>query len=242
MARNTAPTVAIGSSGDPGLSGHELRPLWGAFGPLVILAARMNQRELPRLPADQVRQIVDAELDRAVRYAAVRNVDAADVEEARFAVGATLNEAAKEAGGEWRTAWERNPIRLAQQAGVAGEVFFRKYDQLRAAHRYAPLGVYGLCLLAGIRGVRAMSKEERVRNAEIALEVKTSHVDPSALGPDGSPKALGAPPRASGASLAVLTAMAVAGSLALGLIVLGVVGWAAFALSREIAQQVGGAT
>jgi type VI secretion system protein ImpK len=144
---------------------------------LLFQAAPESQR--PALGA--LRSQLLALLDDFAKSSAAQQARAADLEEARFALVAWIDETVNVAGWASSAEWERDPLQL-QLFGTtrAGVEFFEHLDKLRPENADA-LTVYFYCLALGFRGTYAGREgdrqhilrrtHEKLRKVERALDL-----------------------------------------------------------------------
>ncbi|MES2128152.1 MAG: type IVB secretion system protein IcmH/DotU [Pseudomonadota bacterium] len=121
-------------------------------------------------------------------------VNADDVDAAKYAFCAAVDEIILRSNYEIRNAWEKRPLQLSVFGEqLAGEHFFTKLEDLRArgSERLAALEVFHMCLLLGFQGRYALDGEEKLGylserlGDEIArIRGKNRGFAPHALRPD----------------------------------------------------------
>ena len=88
-----------------------------------------------------------------------------DVEAAKYAFCAAVDEIILRSTYEIRNAWEKRPLQLSVFGDqLAGEHFFTKLEDLRArgSERVAALEVFHMCLLLGFQGRYALDGDEKL--------------------------------------------------------------------------------
>lgn len=88
-----------------------------------------------------------------------------DVEAAKYAYCAAMDEIILQSQYDIREAWETHPLQLRLFGGqLAGEHFFQKLDELRArgAAHLQSLEVFHLCLLLGFKGRYALDGPDKL--------------------------------------------------------------------------------
>jgi type VI secretion system protein ImpK len=98
------------------------------------------------------------------RDAAKLRAASADIEAAKYAFCAALDEIILSSNFSLRTAWERRPLQLAIFGDqLAGEHFFDRLEVLRSggAARLAALQVFQMCLLIGFKGRYALEPQRQ---------------------------------------------------------------------------------
>ncbi len=108
--------------------------------------------------AQQVRERVAALFAALGRDAGSYDIDSADVEEAKFALCAFLDELLISPALHWdgRDDWTLRPLQLDYfNLTTAGRDFFTRLDGLRGSGRSGAMEVYALCLGLGFKGQHA---------------------------------------------------------------------------------------
>jgi len=133
-------------------------------------------------------------LDDFGKQARELHIAAEDIESAKYAFCAALDETILASAFPLREAWERRPLQLLLFGDqLAGEHFFDKVEQLRlkGSERLQALQVFHMCLLLGFRGRYALDDADRLSyltarlGDEIAhLRGKSKGFSPSAARPD----------------------------------------------------------
>ncbi|WP_374359917.1 type IVB secretion system protein IcmH/DotU [Pseudoduganella danionis] len=128
------------------------------------------------------------------RDAAKLRAASADIEAAKYAFCAALDEIILSSNFSLRTAWERRPLQLAIFGDqLAGEHFFDRLEVLRSggAARLAALQVFQMCLLIGFKGRYALEPQDKLAyliarlGEEIAgMQGKSKGFAPQAQRPD----------------------------------------------------------
>lgn len=220
----------------PDAQGSELHPLWSAYAGLTLFAARVYQGDPPTRPPDELRRLIEEELQAArSRAQQASGVRAADVDEAEFAVVVTLNEAMRMAGGALRSAWDSAPLQpRARPAALGGHEFYTALDRLDREGRTEAVWIYFLCLKAGFRGQAAPGDrpyEARLGRLAQRLSAGTT---PDILFPPLAEQPLRPPAPPARSPLRPQLAAAIAGAALLGLVVVGWVAWSARVLASDL--------
>lgn len=106
-------------------------------------------------------------------------IAAEDVEAAKYAFCAALDEAILASSFPLRDAWERRPLQLLLFGDqLAGEHFFDKLEQLRlrGSERLQALQVFHLCLLLGFKGRYALDGADRLSYLAARLGDEIAHL------------------------------------------------------------------
>lgn len=118
-----------------------------------------------------------------------RGMDIDDVNTAKYALAAFLDETVLNSRWPYKDRWADNPLQLDYFGTyLAGEIFYDKVEELRArAESKADLlEVYYMCLLLGFRGKYGVSGQEKLRGLIENVASELSRVKPS-LSQDLSP-------------------------------------------------------
>lgn len=102
-----------------------------------------------------------------------------DIEDAKYAFCAALDETILASSFPLRDAWERRPLQLLLFGDqLAGEHFFDKLEQLRlkGAERLQALQVFHMCLLLGFRGRYALEGADRLPYLAARLGDEITHL------------------------------------------------------------------
>ncbi|WP_342118057.1 type IVB secretion system protein IcmH/DotU [Pseudoduganella sp. OTU4001] len=102
-----------------------------------------------------------------------------DIEDAKYAFCAALDEAILASSFPLRDAWERRPLQLLLFGDqLAGEHFFDKLEQLRlkGSERLQALQVFHMCLLLGFRGRYALEGPDRLSYLAARLGDEIAHL------------------------------------------------------------------
>jgi len=152
----------------------------GGFGDAEVLRARIDE---------QFR-----ELDVRARQA---DISQEDVQLAKYALAAFLDETILTSDSPVKNAWADRPLQLAYFNDFsAGEEFYNKIDALRGAKNTGVLEVYYLCLALGFRGkyvdLQGMEKKKILmdtilREIRSALPPETQGLSPRWQPPDALP-------------------------------------------------------
>jgi type VI secretion system protein ImpK len=106
-------------------------------------------------------------------------IAAEDIEAAKYAFCAALDEAILASSFPLRDAWERRPLQLLLFGDqLAGEHFFDKLEQLRlrGAERLQALQVFHMCLLLGFKGRYALDGADRLSYLAARLGDEIAHL------------------------------------------------------------------
>ncbi len=129
-------------------------------------------------PALHFRDVVVAYLHGFEREAHKLRAQVEDIEAAKYAFCATLDEAVLGAGFPDYDAWARRPLQLDVFGGqLAGERFFEWLESLRVAGlaRLPALQVFHLCLLLGFKG-RYMDDADKLAYTTARLGDEIAHI------------------------------------------------------------------
>ena len=126
-----------------------------------ILRASAFPLGIPAAQPLEVRDWFRAQLDRMVVEGRAIGLEQADLEEARYALVAFIDERVLRSSWPGREEWMRQPLQLiCYRENVAGENFFRRLRTLlRAPRRLPAIQVYALCLALGFRGAYQQSAD-----------------------------------------------------------------------------------
>lgn len=116
---------------------------------------------IPAAQPLEVRDWFSAQLDRMVAEGRAIGLDQADLEEARYALVAYIDERVLRSSWPGREEWMRQPLQLlCYRENVAGENFFRRLRALlRGPRRLPAIQMYALCLALGFRGAYQQSDD-----------------------------------------------------------------------------------
>ncbi len=106
-------------------------------------------------------------------------IAADDIENAKYAFCAALDETILASSFALRDAWERRPLQLLLFGDqLAGEHFFDKLEQLRlkGSERLQALQVFHMCLLLGFRGRYALDDADRLSYLTARLGDEIAHL------------------------------------------------------------------
>lgn len=118
-------------------------------------------------------------LDDVGKEAREKNIAAEDIEAAKYAFCAALDEAVLASSFPLRDAWERRPLQLLLFGDqLAGEHFFDKLEQfrLRGSERLQALQVFHICLLLGFKGRYALDGADRLSYLAARLGDEIAHL------------------------------------------------------------------
>jgi type VI secretion system protein ImpK len=162
-----------------------------------LLSFAVTVRRSPDLgEAEPIRRRLLEQIERAEACARENGIEPQQVEAARFAIAALLDEAILASPWPGRSAWLGNPFQWQlYQIRDAGEQFFRRLDALRAdAGKSRPvLGVYLACLAMGYEGKYKIEGREELDRlirslARDAGGSGLSALSPSWKRPDDAPE------------------------------------------------------
>ena len=121
-------------------------------GELLAFALQLKKANDPG-DADGLRQKIDEQFRALESKARQADVPAEDVQLAKYAVAAFIDEMILTSSWTLKESWADKPLQLAYFNDFsAGEEFYTKIESLRGAKRYSVLEVYYLCLALGFRG------------------------------------------------------------------------------------------
>jgi type VI secretion system protein ImpK len=107
------------------------------------------------------------------------HIAADDIDSAKYAFCAALDEAILASAFPLRDAWERRPLQLLLFGDqLAGEHFFDKLEQLRlkGSDRLQALQVFHMCLLLGFKGRYALDDADRLSYLTARLGDEIAHL------------------------------------------------------------------
>jgi type VI secretion system protein ImpK len=188
IERRTRPSLLKTKSGD--LHGGTLFDLlYDGFYSVYLL----RQGGTPE-DGSQFRSRIVGYLDEFERRARKALFEADDIEAAKYAFSATVDEAILRSQYDMRAEWERRPLQLLLFGDhLAGEHFFSRLDGLRAqgVKRLRALEVFHMCLLLGFQGKYLLADAEKLEYViarlgdEIAgLKDRPTGFAPHAMRPD----------------------------------------------------------
>lgn len=122
---------------------------------------------------------IRAFLDAFAVEARTHRIAADDIEAAKYAFCAALDETILASSFPLRAAWERRPLQLLLFGDqLAGEHFFDKLEQLRlqGSERLQALQVFHMCLLLGFRGRYALDGADRLSYLAARLGDEIAHL------------------------------------------------------------------
>lgn len=123
---------------------------------------------------DKVRQFL-ADLERDARQS---HVDQADIDAAKYAFCAALDEIMLALPAKLHREWQRKPLQLVLFGDqLAGEHFFDRLEELRGkgGARLQALHVFHLCLLLGFKGKYAIDGDEKLSYLTSRLGDEIAH-------------------------------------------------------------------
>lgn len=138
-------------------------PLIEAATPLLQLAMRLQSGDLK--PSSDLRRSVTAIMQQFEQTAAARGYKEDQMQQAKFALAALLDEVVLASGSELRVEWEKYPLQLEYfHEAFAGTKFFDRVQELlkRVEAEADVIEVYYLCLLLGFKGKYAVFLEEQL--------------------------------------------------------------------------------
>jgi len=118
-------------------------------------------------------------LDAVSNEARAQRIAVDDIEDAKYAFCAALDEIILASAFPLRDAWERRPLQLLLFGDqLAGEHFFDKLEQLRlkGGERLQALQVFHMCLLLGFRGRYALEGADRLSYLAARLGDEIAHL------------------------------------------------------------------
>ena len=144
-------------------------------------------------PTDLREQILDG-FDMFERMAFERQINTADVQQAKFAVAAFIDESVMASSWPHRMEWMGNPLQL-QLFGehLGGEVFFVRLGELRQRGEQSldVLELYYVCLQLGFEGVYKLRGLEQLMALQVDLRSQIDGhrgVPDPRLAPQGQPR------------------------------------------------------
>ena len=121
-------------------------------GDLLAFALQLKRSSDPG-DADAMRQKIDEQFRALESKARQADVPAEDVNLAKYAIAAFIDEMILTSSWSLKDSWADKPLQLAYfNDFAAGEEFYNRIDALRGAKKNAVLEVYYLCLALGFRG------------------------------------------------------------------------------------------
>ncbi|MFA5983582.1 MAG: type IVB secretion system protein IcmH/DotU [Methylococcaceae bacterium] len=179
MNHPSMPSLLGHSTVSPGFSDTAFTPrslldlMYDGFYALFLLNSQSKPSDYTSF-ADSVSRFLDDFESRAKKLGA----PAEDIQAAKYAYCAAVDETVLKSGFSIRAEWERMPLQLSLFGGqLAGEAFFQRLDGLRqqgASHIQA-LEVFHICLLLGFEGKYMLEGAEKLSyltarlGSEIAL-------------------------------------------------------------------------
>lgn len=118
-------------------------------------------------------------LDELGSHARELHIAAEDIDAAKYAFCAALDETILASAFPLRDAWERRPLQLLLFGDqLAGEHFFDKLEQLRlrGSERLQALQVFHMCLLLGFKGRYALDDADRLSYLTARLGDEIAHL------------------------------------------------------------------
>jgi type VI secretion system protein ImpK len=121
-------------------------------GDLLAFALQLKRSSDPG-DAEALRLKIDEQFRSLETRARQADVPQEDVQQAKYAVAAFIDEMILTSSWPLKDSWADKPLQLAYfNEFAAGEEFYNKVDALRGAKRNSVLEVYYLCLALGFRG------------------------------------------------------------------------------------------
>jgi type VI secretion system protein ImpK len=121
-------------------------------GDLLAFAMQLRRSSDPG-DADAMRQRIDEQFRNLETKARQADVPQEDVQQAKYAIAAFIDEMILTSNWSLKDSWADKPLQLTYFNDFsAGEEFYNKVDQLRAAKKNSVLEVYYICLALGFRG------------------------------------------------------------------------------------------
>ena len=176
IERRAAPSLFAGRPATPdGMRIHSLVDLMHeGFHMLFLLKTRCSppseEEFMPR---------ISAFLNDFDREARKLRAEGDDIEAAKYAWCAALDEILLASSSPLRDTWERHPLQLTVFGDqLAGEHFFDRLEQLRGkgGARLQALQVFHMCLLLGFRGKLAMDGTDKLAYMTARLGDEIAHI------------------------------------------------------------------
>ena len=121
-------------------------------GELLAFAMQLRRSSDPG-DAEALRQRIDEQFRGLESKARQADVPQEDVQQAKYAVAAFIDEMILTSQWSLKDSWADKPLQLAYfNDFAAGEEFYNRIDALRAAKKNSVIEVYYLCLALGFRG------------------------------------------------------------------------------------------
>lgn len=175
-------------------SHHLLQAMYWSCADTLALAAHIpDSSDLPQAP--ELRQRIAALLDQMAIHGAERGLTRDDIEDARYAVVALLDEQLLHSSWSGKLDWMLEPLQLTYyNENTAGEGFFKRLAAIESRpERVHVLQVYYLCLALGFQGMYSV-KPPDARKAlveGIAAKLASSLSSNDVISPHGVPPDLG---------------------------------------------------
>jgi len=175
VERRAAPTLFGGTAGADGVRIQSLLDLMHEGFHLLFLLKNGSTPPSQEEFMDKVTSFL-AEFDAEARKLRAHGDD---IEAAKYAWCAALDEILLASSFTLRTAWERRPLQLLQFGDqLAGEHFFERLEALRSkgGARLQALQVFHMCLLLGFRGKYALDEGDRLAYITARLGDEIVHI------------------------------------------------------------------
>jgi type VI secretion system protein ImpK len=198
----------------------QMQAMYWSCGEALSLAARIGS--LPDLPPhEELKLRAGALLDQLAEKGAQAGLSRDDINDARYAIVAFIDEKIFQSNWSGKQEWMLDPLQLAYfNETTAGEGFFNRLKELEARpERAHVLQLYYLCLVLGFQGIYAVKNPESLDALIESIAVKLSRLLPAqdVFSPHGIPADSGR--RQARKQLPVIP-------IAIVLVVLAVVGFA----------------
>ncbi len=131
--------------------------------PVLEMVMRIRAGQL--VPSSEMRQMVDAWLGEFEARGAQLGYKEAQLQNAKFALAAFVDETVLAGGFQVRNEWERHPLQLEYfKEQFAGVKFFERLDGLlkNAEQEADVIEVYYICLLLGLKGKYHIYMEDQL--------------------------------------------------------------------------------
>lgn len=168
----------------------QMKAMYWSCGEALALAARIGG--LPDLPPHQeMKQRASALLEQVADRGSQAGLSRDDVDDARYAIVAFLDEQIFQSNWEGKQEWMLEPLQLLYfNETTAGEGFFNRLQQLEARpERAHVLQLYYLCLLLGFQGVYAVKNPDALDALVERIGIRLSRMLPAqdVFSPHGVP-------------------------------------------------------
>jgi type VI secretion system protein ImpK len=155
-----------------------------------VLSVGAQLADAPGLPApDVMKRRVATLLEELERRGAEAGIARADLEEAKYAIVAFIDEQLFRASWQGRQQWMLEPLQLVYfNENTAGEGFFKRLEALEQdPRRLHVLLVYYLCLTLGFQGKYAVRGGDGLRAIVDRIGAMLAHATGDGLSPRGLP-------------------------------------------------------